>query len=362
MNLNNNWLETKQRFEAWWNRTETDRPLMWIAARRKDKVNSPVEKPVFTDPEDLHTNVKKQVQQHRYFLQNHILVGEAFANVQILLGAGSMALYLGSEPNFAWDTLWFKECAENGWDELGPLKYDENNYWWQRHLSMLKEAKELAAGEFAVTIPDIVENADILASLRGTQNLIFDFIDQPEVVWDYLKQIDDLYFKYYDAIYDIVKLEDNSSVYTVFQIWGPGKTAKLQCDFSAMLSPGLFKDMIIPSLRKQCQNLDNTVYHLDGPDAIKHLDALLEIEELDAIQWTPGAGKPDCLDEIWYPIYDKTVDAGKGLHLITGESNKAALMDKIKAFKERYGSKYLYFIIPAMDEKDAYELLSFAEK
>ena len=58
----------------------------------------------------------------------------------------------------------------------------------------------------------------------------------------------------------------------------------------------------MPSLQQQCQKLDYTLYHLDGPDAIKHLDALMEIEELDALQWTPGAGKPDGGDELWYPI------------------------------------------------------------
>ncbi len=26
-------------------------------------------------------------------------------------------------------------------------------------------------------------------------------------------------------------------------------------------------------------------FHLDGPGALKHLDALLELDELDAVQW-----------------------------------------------------------------------------
>ena len=35
---------------------------------------------------------------------------------------------------------------------------------------------------------------------------------------------------------------------------------------------------------------DHNIYHLDGPGAIKHLDMLLEIKKLDAIQLGIGAG------------------------------------------------------------------------
>ena len=69
----------------------------------------------------------------------------------------------------------------------------------------------------------------------------------------------------------------------------------------------------MPSLRLQCQQLDFSLYHLDGPDAIRHLDALMEIEELNALQWTAGAGQPDGGNERWYAIYDKVRDAGKSL-------------------------------------------------
>ena len=34
---------------------------------------------------------------------------------------------------------------------------------------------------------------------------------------------------------------------------------------------------------------DAPIFPLDGPGAVRHVDALLEGEELDAIQWVPGA-------------------------------------------------------------------------
>jgi hypothetical protein len=66
-------------------------------------------------------------------------------------------------------------------------------------------------------------------------------------------------------------------------------------------------------LCKQAEKLDNVLYHLDGPDAIKHVDAIMEIEEIDALQWTSGDYGPDGTFEQWYEIYDKAVKAGKAL-------------------------------------------------
>ena len=55
------------------------------------------------------------------------------------------------------------------------------------------------------------------------------------------------------------------------------------------------------------------MYHLDGVDATRHLTALLEIEELNAIQWTPGVGQPQGGDPGWFPLYKRIREAGKGV-------------------------------------------------
>jgi len=45
---------------------------------------------------------------------------------------------------------------------------------------------------------------------------------------------------------------------------------------------------IAPEIQTLARHLDNVSYHLDGPDAVKHLDIILDIPEIDAIQWVPG--------------------------------------------------------------------------
>jgi len=67
--------------------------------------------------------------------------------------------------------------------------------------------------------------------------------------------------------------------------------------------------------------LDYTIYHLDGPKAIPHLDHLLSIPELDGIQWTLGEGNPSVDSSKWFPLYRKIQKSGKRLVLL-GASRK----------------------------------------
>ena len=54
-------------------------------------------------------------------------LAESFPNFNMNIGAGSMSLYLGAEPIFAYDTIWFKECVGE-WDAFGDLKFNPDNY------------------------------------------------------------------------------------------------------------------------------------------------------------------------------------------------------------------------------------------
>lgn len=60
------------------------------------------------------------------------------------------------------------------------------------------------------------------------------------------------------------------------------------------------------------------MYHLDSVGAMHHLPALLEIEELNAIQWTPGVGEPQGGSPKWYDLYKKILAGGKEHHGLLG--------------------------------------------
>lgn len=350
----------KDKFNGWWNNQNTGRPLVNLRVRKDMQIGQNVE---YNNPEEMYCDVDKNVYNFKNYLKNNVFLCEAFPSIDLNLGAGSFALYLGSEPNFTKETVWFKEIATDGLEALAKLEFDSNNVWFKRHMEMISHAKSISEGLFDVTIPDIIENMDVLASLRGAQDLCYDLYDYPELVEQKLKELDDIYMNYYNAFYDIAKLDDDSSIYTAFCIWGAGKSAKLQCDFNALMSPQQFNDLVIPSLTRQCNAMDNAMFHLDGKEAAIHVDALVGIEKLKAIQWTHGDGNPDCFDEKWYEmIYDKVTKAKKSLHLHMGTPEANYIIRGIDKLVDRYGTNGLFFNLPSLNEREADKLLNYFAK
>ena len=160
----------------------------------------------------------------------------------------------------------------------------------------------------------------------------------------------------------MIKDKEGGNADTVFQIWGPGRTVKLQCDFSAMMSPANFRDFVQDSLRQQAEKADCVLYHLDGPDAIKHMDALMEIDGIDALQWTSGDAGPDGTLEDWYGIYDKARAAGKSLWVKVYSGDFEDWIRNVDRLVERYGSHSLFLFFPEMSLEQANTLLDHAEK
>ena len=98
----------------------------------------------------------------------------------------------------------------------------------------------------------------------------------------------------------------------------------------------MFREFSVPHLTEQCKFLDYSMYHLDGPGAIPHLDALLEIEELDAIQWTPGPKVPEGGDPHWFDMYKRILDVGKSILVVPVRH------DRIASVLDSLGTKGVY--------------------
>jgi hypothetical protein len=115
-------------------------------------------------------------------------------------------------------------------------------------------------------------------------------------------------------------------------LWAPGRVVSSQCDMCAMISPAMFREFVVPELSDLYHHVDYGIYHLDGPDAIRHLDALLSIEKLHLIQWVPGArqGEPHFGDPLnWIPLFRRIQDGGKKVIIYPRPEQVKPLLDKI---------------------------------
>lgn len=372
----------KEKFRNYWAHKNTGRPLMCVIARRPEveqysdgtpveggyldqicqgKYYNMPEELKWKDMEDKYQNPQRIVDRYRYFCETHAFLGESFPNLNIDFGPGSLASYLGSEIGFKEDTVWFNKCLDS-WDGVPKLTFDPENKWFKKHIQLAKDCQALAGDDSYVDMPDLMENIDVLASLRGAQDILFDLLDEPEMIGERIQEVTDIYYEYYDRFYDIIKDEEGGNAYTVFQIWGPGRTVKLQCDFSAMMSPEDFRKYIQPSLRTQSENVDHVLYHLDGPAAIKHMDALMEIDGIDALQWTSGDAGPDGTLPDWDVIYDKAIAAGKSIWVKVYSGEFEDWIRNVDRIVKKYGSHSLFLLFPEMSMEQAAYLLDYADR
>ena len=128
-----------------------------------------------------------------------------------------------------------------------------------------------------------------------------------------------------------------------------------------MMSPSGFREFVQESLREQAKKAECVLYHLDGPDAIKHMDALMEIEEIDALQWTSGDAGPDGTLEDWDVIYDKAVAAGKSLWIKVYSGEFEDWLKNCERLVKKYGSDRIFFFFPEMSLEQAEKLIAYAD-
>jgi len=350
------WETAKIEYEKWWNR-ESKKPLLSITVSRK-KCRGKTSKWDGWDLLREKDNPEKAVDNFERMAENILYLGEAYPNLWLNLGPGVLAAYITGFLKFTGDTAWFEYPME--WNDIEKLltSINEDNEWWcyTKRLAHLVGGK--SRGKFVPGMTDIGGIADVLASLRGTQNLLIDLIECPERVLAAMDKILELWHHVYDEIYGILsKYMEGTSAW--MRVWCPKRWSPIQCDFSVMISPKMFEKFVAPYLKKQACRLDHTIYHLDGPGEIPHLDMLLDIEEIDGIQWVPSAGAPNVISETWLELYRRIQKKGKLLVLIY---DSTITLDKIRWFFERISPEGVYVSGHCDSEDEAYRILEWRDK
>jgi hypothetical protein len=325
------WLRIEHDWNAWW-AGELDRPLLTLE----------VAEPQIEDcwshltRYGRETSIEQMLDDSQTNLQTTLWLGDAYPKWWVNFGAGVMAAFLGSKLTWTPDTTWFWPLeGVNSLEEIRPT-YDTDNPWWVRVRETTRQAVERWGDQVLVGTTDLGGNLDILASLRGSERLLFDLSDNPEEVDLLVKEITALWLRYYDELYAITNPAGRGNA-----CWGPvwsrGMGYMLQSDFSYMISPHMFKRFVMPDLETCCAHLEYGFYHMDGKGELAHLNQMLEIERLRGIQWQPGDGQP--MAEEWPEVLQKIRSGGKLVQVFV--TTRGALDIK----KELGGKGFLLHIV-----------------
>ena len=300
--------ETKKHYIDWWNHKGIILN-MWEHFQEgvTPHADIPAPKP-YRDLNQRWFDPQWRAEYLDWYVAHSSLMADMLPVANTQLGPGSLAAILGGVFEGGEDTIWIHPDPNYSDD----IKFDPNHPNWLLHKDLLRACKQKAQGHYYVGMPDLMEGLDVLAAIKGTDKVLLDTVMQPEVLEHQMQQINDIYFRVFDELYDIIR-EGDEMAFCYFSSWAPGKMSKLQSDISTMISVDDYRRFVQPFIREQCQKIDYTLYHLDGVGAMHHLDALLEIKELNAIQWTPGVGEPQGGSPKWYDLYRKIIAGGKSI-------------------------------------------------
>jgi len=304
------WEQRLARQDAFWQREIIDRPVVHITIPKQAPVR-PYPRSRHGCPRDRWMDAEYCAEHALATVMNTEYLGDALPRVSPDLGPDLFSAFFGCELEFDDETSWSRPNLLE-WSAVDQVRFDMENAYWQAIVEITEALLEVGRGSFYTAFPDLHAGADAIAAFRDPMQLNLDLHDSPEAVASLLDYVSQTYLDVYDFL-----CQKLTNARQAISTWANQVSTRRwfipQSDFSCMVSPKMFQDFFVPDLVRELRHYEVSIYHLDGPGALKHLDTLLEIPELTAIQWVYGAGNGRCSD--WLPVYRRIQEAGKGLEL-----------------------------------------------
>lgn len=279
-----------------------------------------------------------------------VWLGEAIPSLLPNFGPDQFAAWLGSD-------LCHSSLNEEQTSWAVPSIYDWSNAslesprgkWWDQMLAFMRRIATYSHGRFLPAVPDIHSNIDALVALRGVQNLCLDIYDTPEQIDVAMKAVRRAFPSVFLGIEEAGELTQYG-----YTSWLPfyceNRMSVLQCDFACFIGPEQFRRWAIPALEEEAAFLSHSVYHYDGPGALVHLEDILAIKRIDAIQWVPGEGNPPPIE--WMDLLLRIQKVGKGLYI-------GASCEEVKIYHKTLRPEGVLYDVWASSEHEGEELLAW---
>ena len=344
-----NWESAQDRIAAMLHGEKLDRPCIAITAPKTAGGQVPA-------PRGLHnpheTDADALLDQFEAHMDSVLYLGEATPSLSLSFGPDQFGAFLGCDLQYAEDryTSWAVPNITD-WDDSPSLTFDHENDWWKRMVASLGRAAERAEGRYLLSCPDTHAGGDALAAMRGQQTLCLDVVDHPERVEWAMELIEEALVPYFDGIFGILRQQGAHT--SCMGCAMPGTSVTVQCDFIALISTEMVKRFLLKEIRIETEYVDHCFFHLDGPDAIKHLDTILDLPQLDGLNYVKGFGR-DFTFEHEMGLYRRVQDAGKIAVLGCGRGQLEAVLEALDPNK-------LFLRLGASSEEEARAILKTAE-
>ena len=303
------------RFEAWWERAIIDRPLVSITLPRPEAECQPPPRSDHANLRDRWMDTTYVVETAEAVVRNTFWYGDSLPVAWPNLGPEVFSALYGCGMEYGEDTAWSVPILTD-WseDSLHALRLSRDNFYFRKLTEMTDALIDAGKGKFIVGYTDLHGGGDAIAAFRDPMHLLIDTIEHPAEVRALCERVTTDFLDVYDFFHARLSAAGMPST-TWCSATCKGKFHIPSNDFSCMISDRTFEELFLPGIIRECRHMDRCLYHLDGPQALRYLDRLLEVPEIHAIQWVPGAGR-DSWQE-WIGVYQRIQRANKALQILS---------------------------------------------
>lgn len=329
-----------QRVDAWYEGAVLDRPPVRFTAHNSFVRNSGDNRK-WGSIKDKWFDADYQIEAFIHSLEDKSFLGETFPVYWPNLGPGVYSAFYGAELEFEKTTSWVKHNVRD-WADLAKLKFDEHNLYLKKIEELTDLALQQCSGRFLVGYTDLHPGMDCVAAWRGSEELCVDLLDEPARVKEALALSVRDFKAIYDRFDETLKRNGQMSV-TWMEIPSSGRMHIPSCDFSTMISEQDFIEFCLPSIKTEMASMTHNIFHLDGKGVARHLDAILALDEVQAIQWVQGVGTDQPIMQ-WLPLIRKIRAHGKSLVI-------DLQLHELDAFTSAIGPEGIFLCLPVADSE-----------
>jgi hypothetical protein len=219
--------------------------------------------------------------------ENAFFLGDAVPRVDPDLGPTFLPALLGRPYSIGENTVWFDVEPFSDADEIYGLSIQRDGAYYRMFTELTAKLCERSEGRYLVGVADAGGEIDILAALWNRESLLMEMAMSPENVARLLEYVGKLWTE--------VTLENEQIVRRVQQYtitwmpiandkpWGP-----ILSEVSAMVSPKMFREIIVPSVGRMSRVFDQILFNVDGDSYVRHLPEVMNLNKLHAIEWDPN--------------------------------------------------------------------------
>ena len=302
-----------QRVYAWWEQELVDRaPIRFSEHNARHNTGLGEILSRYASIKDYWYDTDYHMRSFMESVESAPPLAETFPVYYPNLGPGFYAALYGSPLSFAEVTSWAGHIIHDiGSDDFSGLRLNRRGEYWLKMEEMMEAACDAAPGRFLVGYTDLHPSMDCVADWCGAEQVCTAMFDAPERLEELLKIAYSDFPEIYGHYHQMITADGAPSVsWMGIPTYEPMHIPS--CDFSGLVSPKQFERFCLPYIEREILHAKYNVFHLDGRGVARHLDAILTLPRIQAIQLVQGVAEDEPIMQ-WVPLIRRIQDAGRSV-------------------------------------------------